>query len=94
MCLEDWTFIRCGEVNKSPYVASHGVSFPDCRHKITEMRDHRNGMAAGKPTGDLVMLLLSGISLSVLIVGFVLGYGTRASISHSPSTNNARRRAF
>jgi len=51
-------------------------------------------MAAGKPTGDLVMLLLSGISLSVLIVGFALGYGTRASISHSPSTNNARRRAF
>ena len=93
MCLEDWTFIRCGEVNKSPYVASHGVSFLRLSPQNYE-RDHRNGMAAGKPTGDLVMLLLSGISLSVLIVGFVLGYGTRASISHSPSTNNARRRAF
>ena len=25
--LEDWNFLRCGEVNGSHYVASHGVSF-------------------------------------------------------------------
>ena len=48
----------------------------------------------GKTNSDLVMLLLSGISLSVLIVGFALGYGTRASISHGPPTDNVRRRAF
>jgi hypothetical protein len=58
------------------------------------MHNHHYGMAAGEPTGDLVMLLLSGLSLSVLIVGFALGYGTRAAISHGRPTDNVRRRAF
>ncbi len=38
------------------------------------------------------MLLLSGVSLSVLIVGFALGYGVRASISDDPPVE--RRRPF
>ena len=48
----------------------------------------------GETNRCLVMLLLSGISLSVLIVGFALGYGTRASVSQGPPTDNVRRRAF
>jgi len=67
--------------------------FADCRHKITEMIDHRAGWQMDNQQVTWHAALVR-TSPSVLFVGFALGYSTHARISHGPPTDNVRRRAF